>query len=193
MDPTIFIGRRIAVCRTDLIMRAWLSCGILALALSFANATTLRQLSLDDMIQKSTAIVRGRVQLNGAKIEGGYIYTHYTVQVAEQWKGASVSHIDLAVPGGTANGLEQTIAGAPVFTDGQEYVLYLWTSRSGITQVIGLSQGLFVSANGMVARPGITEHMIDAKGAEASDQGMQMTLAAMRARVAGLLKMVRSK
>ncbi len=26
---------------------------------------------------------------------------------------------------------------------GQDYVFFLWTSKSGLTQVIGLSQGLF--------------------------------------------------
>jgi len=79
-------------------------------------------------------------------------------------------------------------AGAPTFANGQEYVLYLWTSRSGLTQVIGLSQGVFVSVNGMVSRPAITEHMIDGAGAQASDSGMQMTLQAMRARITTALK-----
>lgn len=165
-------------------MRTLLICGLLAAA----HATTLQQLGLDDMIQKSTAIVRGRVQSTGGVIRGSSIYTHYTVQVVEQWKGAAAGQIDFVVPGGTANGMRQSIAGAPTFTNGQEYVLYLWTSRSGLTQVIGLSQGMFISANGMVSRPSITERLIDATGAEASDSGMQMTLEAMRARIATALK-----
>jgi len=165
-------------------MRTLLICGLLAAA----HATTLQQLGLDDMIQKSTAIVRGRVQSSGGVIHGSSIYTRYTVQIVEQWKGVPTAQIDFLVPGGTANGLQQSIAGAPTFTNGQEYVLYLWTSRSGLTQVIGLSQGVFVSANGMVSRPTITEHMLDAAGAEASDSGMQMTLQAMRTRIATALK-----
>jgi hypothetical protein len=169
-------------------MRNLLNCGVLAAALSLAHAATLQQLSLDDMIQKSTAIVRGSVQLTGGAVHGRYIYTHYTVHVVEQWKGATATQIDFAVPGGTANGLTQSIPGAPSFTNGQEYVLYLWTSRSGLTQVIGLSQGLFVSSNGMVVRPAITDHMIDPHGAEASDPGMQMTLGDMRNRIVAVLK-----
>ena len=35
------------------------------------------------------------------------------------------------------------MAGAPTLAAGQDYVLFLWTSKSGLTQVIGLSQGLF--------------------------------------------------
>ena len=45
--------------------------------------------------------------------------------------------------GGVAGGIRQSVSGAPELKPGQEYVLFLWTSRSGLTQVIGLSQGLF--------------------------------------------------
>jgi hypothetical protein len=168
-------------------MRTLLSCGALA-ALSLAHAATLQLLSLNDMIQKSTTIVRGSVQLTGGQMHGRYIYTHYTIQVVEQWKGAPATQIDFAVPGGTANGLHESIAGAPSFVNGQEYVLYLWTSRSGLTQVIGLSQGVFVSTNGMVVRPAIMEHMINPNGVEASDPTIQMTLSAMRSLVLTTLK-----
>ena len=169
-------------------MRTLLSCGTLAATIGLVHAATLQQLSLDDMIQKSTAIVRGSVYLTGGTTNGRYIYTHYTIRVVEQWKGAPATQIDFFVPGGTANGLRQSIAGSPSFVNGQEYLLYLWTSRSGLTQVIGLSQGLFVSSNGMVVRPAISEHLIDAHGAEASDPGMQMTLNDMRNRIQAALK-----
>jgi hypothetical protein len=169
-------------------MRILSSCGVLAAALSLAHAATLQLLSLDDMIQKSTAIVRGSVQLTGGAAHGRYIYTHYTLRVVEQWKGAPATQIDFVAPGGTANGLQESIAGSPSFVNGQEYVLFLWTSRSGLTQVIGLSQGVFVSTNGMVVRPAIMEHMIDPHGAEASDPGMQMTINDMRNRILTTLK-----
>jgi hypothetical protein len=168
-------------------MRTVLISVIVAAAFSVAQATTLQQLSLNDMILKSSAIVRGQVQITGSTVRGSNIYTQYTVKVIEQWKGAPAAQIDFAVPGGTANGLRQTIAGSPSLNNGQEYVLYLWTSRSGLTQIIGLSQGLFVSANGVVTRPSITEHFIDPNGSEAADPGMQMTLSAMRALVTTVL------
>lgn len=168
-------------------MRTVLITAIVAATLSVAHGTTLQQLSLNDMILKSTAIVRGRVQLTGCTFRGSNIYTQYTVQVIELWKGPSATQIKFAVPGGSANGLRQTIAGSPNLTNGQEYVLYLWTSRTGLTQIIGLSQGLFVSANGAVTRPSITEHFIDPNGSEAADPGMQMTLSAMRTLVSTVL------
>ena len=169
-------------------MRMLLTRTVVAVSLGLVQAATLQQLSLDDMIQKSTSIVRGTVRLTGGAMHGQYIYTHYTITVVEQWKGTPATQIDFAVPGGVANGLRETIAGAPTLVDGQEYVLYLWKSRSGLVQVIGLSQGLFVSTNGSVARPPINEQMINAQGTGAPDPGMQMTLNDMRTRVLTALK-----
>jgi hypothetical protein len=168
-------------------MRSALICGLVASTLALCHATTLQQLSLDDMTRKSTTIVRGVVQLTRGAMHGGNIYTHYTVQVAEQWKGTPALQIDFVLPGGTANGLQQSIAGTPVLGNGQEYVLFLWKSRSGLTQVIGLSQGVFVSTNGLVTRPAISESMLSSNGASVQDPGMQMTLPAMRSQVMTVL------
>jgi hypothetical protein len=173
-------------------MRTLLITAIFAATLSVAHATTLQQLTLDDMIQKSTTIARVRVQFTGGVFKGQNIYTHYLVQVLELWKGPAASQIDIVVPGGTADGFRQTIAGAPDLVNGQEYVMYLWTSRSGLTQVIGLSQGLFVSSNGMVTRPATSEHLLDARGVATVDSGMQMTLSAMKSRVTSVLSKTRS-
>lgn len=160
--------------------------------LPVVEGTTLQQLSMDDMIRKSTVIVRGAVQHTSASARGGIIYTHFNVVVAEQWKGPKAAQLDFAVPGGTANGTHQSFAGAPNLTDGKQYVLFLWTSRSGLTQVIGLSQGLFVvvpdgSADPMVSRPAILDHMLDANGRDANDAGVQMRLSEMRNRVQSVL------
>jgi len=154
----------------------------------FVRATTLQLLDFNSLTLKSTAIVRGKVQVTRTTMQGSSIYTHYNVQVIEQWKGAPASQIDFVIPGGRINGYQQTVAGAPSLTNGQEYVLFLWTSRSRLTHIMGMSQGLFVSANGVVTRPALTEHLIDPNGADASDPGMQMTLAAMRSAVQSVLK-----
>ena len=53
------------------------------------------------------------------------------------------STIDVLVPGGTANGIRQTYPGAPQLVPGQQYVLFLWTSRQGVTYTIGFTQGVF--------------------------------------------------
>ena len=75
---------------------------------------------------------------------------------------------------------------------GQEYVLFLWTSRSGLTQVIGLSQGLFkVSEEGseggsgvaVAQRPAASELMLDRSGLPVEDRPVSMRLQDLRARV----------
>src|SRR3974390_1382558 len=107
---------------------------IVALA---ASAASLERLSMDDMVQKSTDIVRVRVVNSSASFRGRTIYTHYTVQIEERWKGNATSQMDAAVPGGTVLNVRQTFPGAPGLNHGSEYVLFLWTSRSGLTQIIG--------------------------------------------------------
>ena len=162
--------------------------GLLAATLAPLPATTLQQLSLDDMIRLSTVIVRGKTQQTGSSYRSSIIYTHYQVQVSETLKGPAASQLDIVVPGGTANQLLQAFAGAPTLAPGQDYVLFLWTSKSGMTQIIGLSQGLFVvttDASGqlIVTRSAANERMVNASGQPVNDYGMQMLLGDLRIRI----------
>jgi len=82
----------------------------------------------------------------------------------------------------------QIFAGAPSLAPGQDYVLFLWTSKSGLMQIIGLSQGLFVvttNASGqlMVARAAATERMVNASGAQVNDSNLQMLLSDLRSQI----------
>ena len=162
-------------------------------------ATTLQYLSLDQMAQKSTAIVRGRVNSCLGKFRGPVIYTHCQVTVTEQWKGtASPSTVDVAVMGGSAadasgSRLVQNFPGAPQLAVGQEYVLFLWTGKSGLTQIIGFSQGVFdlktLSLNSAVTavRPAANEPMLGPDGTPAKPESIEMTLSQLHARVAKAL------
>ncbi len=42
-------------------------------------------------------------------------------------------------------GIRQIAVGSPELATGSEYVVFLWTGKSGLTQIIGLSQGLFLA------------------------------------------------
>ena len=97
-----------------------------------APATTLRRASLDDLIQTSTSIVRARVAGSFTTQQGPLIYTHYTIQVLDRWKGPMAAQVDVQVP---------QAAGAPQFKTGTEYVFFLWTGPSGANHVLGLTQG----------------------------------------------------
>jgi hypothetical protein len=154
------------------------------------GATTLEQLSVGDMIQKSTAIVRAKITGSFAAYRGPDIYTYYHLSVTESLKSSIPAGSDVAVPGGSIRGVHQTVAGAPALKLGEEYVLFLWTSRSGLTQVIGLTQGLFSIKNGASADPTLhreaaREPMVDASGKLVQDNPVSLPLSELRARVRG--------
>src|ERR1039457_1720328 len=111
-------------------------------------SATLERLSLDDMINRSTMIVRGKVTASWAAFTGSVIYTHYQIQVGERFKGTPRNSVEVMVPGGTARGLSQSFSGSPVLKQGDEFVFFLWTSKGGITWITGLTQGLFALAPG---------------------------------------------
>jgi hypothetical protein len=169
---------------------------ILAAAVGCLNSlpgSTLQRLSLNDMVTKSTMIVRGTVQpATSAVMRGSLIYTHYQLSVTTAFKGAPGASVDVAVPGGMLNGTRQMVAGAPTLAVGQDYVLFLWTSKSGLTQVIGLSQGLFnVSTNAqgqlIVSRGAAASPMLNSSGQFVTDTNLQMTLAQLASAIQAAL------
>ncbi|HYP07644.1 MAG TPA: hypothetical protein VER03_15530 [Bryobacteraceae bacterium] len=160
--------------------------GLLLCAPAFA--ATLEQLSIEQMAQQSTLIVRGRVTGCGGEMRGAIIYTRCGVAVTETWKGAPLSKVDFVVPGGTARGLSQTFSGAPKFNPNEQFVLFLWVGRSGIPQIIGLSQGVFdvtfsKTGQATVKREATSERMLNSKGEPVADEPVSLTVAELKARV----------
>ncbi|HWB87432.1 MAG TPA: hypothetical protein VG675_25035 [Bryobacteraceae bacterium] len=171
---------------------------LLALAPIFCmvplQGATLERLSLDDMITQSTAIVRGTVKGSYGAFSGPAIYTHYSIQVLETLKGSAQGSLEVLVPGGVANNLRQTVAGAPELHTGDQYVFFLWTSKAGLTQIIGLTQGLFtlpsgpVTSDATVSRAPTREVMLDpVSGRPVKDQVLVMRLRELRADIARTL------
>lgn len=173
------------------VKRPFIIAPVLTLCLSLLQGATLERLSLDDMIAKSTLIVRGKVASASAAASGPVIYTHYTVQVSERLKGQAGATIDVTLPGGTANGLRQTFAGAPTLNPGDDFVFFLYTGRDGRTTILGLTQGLFaLQSNGgddpVSTRSASREPMLDRKtGRPVQDETMVMRLSELRGRIAG--------
>lgn len=153
---------------------------------------TLERLTLDDMTTRSTAIVRGRVAGSYAAARGPVIYTHYRVQVTEKWKGEDVPQLDIVVPGGAVGGLRQSFSGAPLLAPGTDYVLFLWRSKSGLTHIIGFSQGLFTvkpDAHGTptALRPASSEPLLDPSGRPVRSEALSMPLSRLHDAVLGAL------
>ena len=175
-------------------MRARIIFAALLLLVSSAWATTLEQLSVDQMIQQSTAIVRAKVTGSYAASRNGSIYTFYRLQVTENLKSTTAPSVEVAVPGGVLGKVMQSVAGAPSLNVGSDYVLFLWTSRSGLTQVIGLSQGAFdvksgTGANPVLSRAPASAQMLNADGQVVADRGVTLDLTALRARLAELVEL----
>jgi hypothetical protein len=170
-------------------MRHWLATLMVVGMAGGVSAATLEQLSFDEMVEKSTAIVRGRVTGSHTTAKGSLIYTHYRVLVSERWKGAAAAEADFVVPGGTLGSMRQSFPGAPKLTAGSDYVLFLWTSKSGLTHIIGLSQGLFdvkTDAKGatVAVRGASGETMLDrATGRPVTEETLALSMAELKAKV----------
>jgi hypothetical protein len=161
----------------------------LVLSLAQLGAATLSKLSLDDMIAQSTAIARVRISSSYTAWRGPVIYTYYKAQPLERWKGTGDGPIEVALPGGTVSGSRQDYPGTPQLTDGKEYLIFLWTSRSGLTQIIGLTQGLFdlsQDASGVLTavRAASSNSLLDPQtGQTVKDHAIRMQLSDLTTRI----------
>jgi hypothetical protein len=149
-----------------------------------AQATTLRRASLDDLIQTSSSVVRARVVGSFTTAQGPLVYSHYTIQVLDRWKGPVAAQMDVQVP---------QASGAPHFTTGSEYVFFLWTGPSGANHLLGLSQGVLdvtkdAAGNTIIVRQP-TEAMVlnPGTGETGSQDPMQMRLSDFASRVSSSL------
>ena len=161
---------------------------LMALATTLTG-TTLEKLTFEEMVEKSTQIVRGRIALSSVRQHGAIYYSHYTVQVSEQYKGPSAKMIDVVLPGGTIGWSQQTFSGVPVFPANTDLVLFLWTSKAGLTHIIGLTQGVFqvskdASGQTIFSRESIRDGLNDGRtGRPAADGGMRFTATEFTTRV----------
>lgn len=160
-------------------------------AASLTSGATLQQLSMDQMSQLATAVVRARVTGTSASVVASSgtstIYTHYKLAVSEVWKGSATAEVML--PGGDFNGRKQSFPGVPELRVGSEYILFLWKSPStGIIHTIGLTQGIFeinrqADGSTVASRRQSGELMLNGSGNRVSDQAISMKLGDIRTRV----------
>ena len=162
------------------------------------QSATLQQLSMSDLIAKSTSIVRGTVQGSYTAFSGPVIFTHYRVQVAERWKGSAGATVDVAVPGGVANGIRQTYSGRAAVPAGRP------VCAVSVDRQIRHDADYGVFAGGVrgccrmarpipsVTRDASHELMLDpATHGQVNDQPVTMRLSELRSQVASALGAVR--
>ncbi len=116
-------------------------------SVSTALATTLVRLSLEQMSQASTAIVRGRVvsQETGWNPEHTEVITSETIAVENVFKGQPPSTLIVEQLGGTIGNLHEYVAGTVHFRPQVSYLLFLEPAGEDSTRyrVVGMAQGAY--------------------------------------------------
>jgi hypothetical protein len=112
-----------------------------------ASATTLVRLSLDQLTQASTEIVRGHVASQETLWNAAHkrIYTYTTVAVDQTYKGNPASTLIVQQPGGTVGKVHVFVAGTILFHSQADYVLFLERSATDPSKFlpVGMMQGAY--------------------------------------------------
>ena len=122
--------------------------GLLAVLLLVAGgleATTVRHLPLDQMARRADQIFTGEVvgiasQMNARRTG---IHTFVTVAVDEYLKGGRRDLLTLRILGGEAEGYRLVVPGSPVFSLGEEVLVFSDGGAGRIPTVLGMAAGKF--------------------------------------------------
>ena len=110
-----------------------------------ASATTLMRMSLDQLTQASTEIVRGHVVSQSTQWNSGHtrIYTFTTVALDQSYKGNPPSTLVIQQPGGRVGKVQVFVAGTIQFHPQTDYLLFLERSASDSSNFlpVGMMQG----------------------------------------------------
>ncbi len=112
-----------------------------------ATATTLVRLSLEQLAQASTDIVRGHVISLESRWNSDHtqIVTLTTVAVEESMKGHPAQTVVIEQLGGTVANTRVRVAGTALFQSGASYMLFLEPSAPGSSSynLVGMVQGSY--------------------------------------------------
>lgn len=123
-------------------------------------ATTVQQFDLAGLATNAERIVVGVCREAKPQLVHGQIYTHYLFNINESIKGPAVSELELHLPGGNFQGVINRIAGMPVFTPGEEAVLFLSAANElGHAWPIGLAQGHFAIVRSDSSAPRVFQEL----------------------------------
>ena len=134
--------------------RPLLAALIVSLTLSFASATTYREMSLDELVSRAELSFFGRVSALDVTAQAGEPYTQVTFEVlrpltgdlsatADAAAGASANTVTLSFYGGTLpNGRSVKVEGMPEFSRGDEVLVFAYNAPY-YSPIVGFSQGFW--------------------------------------------------
>lgn len=110
-----------------------------------AGAVTVTPLSFEQLVNKSAAVVVGRIiDVRGEFISGGRgVESVVTVAVLKGLKGGATETLQFTVPGGRAGRYLNVIPGAPAFAAGDVAVIFLTSRGARLPITTGLTQGVY--------------------------------------------------
>lgn len=121
-----------------------LAVALAATALPVLGATVVR-LTFEELTARAEVVVRGTVRTTKARLNRaqGRVWTFTQIDVSEGLKGSSHRSITVRQPGGEADGIGQTVAGAARFSEGEDVVVFLARAPDdpAVYQVLSLSAG----------------------------------------------------
>jgi hypothetical protein len=134
-------------------MRCLLALLLLGVAVGPAFAATFVATSVEEVARSADAVVRGRVVSANGRLarDGRRVVTDVEIAVEQAWKGDPGATVRLIVPGGSTGSVAMRVDAAPVFTPGEEVVVFLARRGEGWT-VMGLALGKY-RVEGSDARP----------------------------------------
>ncbi|HTG59122.1 MAG TPA: hypothetical protein VMG63_06910 [Terriglobia bacterium] len=104
-------------------------------------------MSLEQLVQASTDIVRGQVAGQESRYNetNTQIVTFTTIVVGERIKGQAPATVVVEQPGGTVGNIRSDVAGTVRFHEGGDYLLFLEPARLNASRrlVVGMMQGAY--------------------------------------------------
>lgn len=124
------------------------ACAVLALVLPFFAtsllcATTLAQLSLEQLTSAATVVTEAKCTGVESRWRDGEIWTVTSFRSEEIWKGNLPEDFQVWMLGGRSGSVTSYVPGAPRFRPGEEVVLFLEPTRSSDLSITAWGEGTF--------------------------------------------------
>lgn len=115
------------------------------LAVAPAAAAVVLRVGVDDLTDKATAIVVGKVTSVEARWTTDHrtINTYVTIRVRKALKGAVDREVVVTCPGGRVGDDLLHVSGVPTFEKKERVLVFLWKNKNGDLLPLGLNQGKF--------------------------------------------------
>ena len=116
---------------------------LIPLLLAPLGATTAVEMSFEEAVARSEAIVHGAVVRSRSAWDPDRtaIWTHYDIRVQARLKGGSGAILTVSEPGGEIDGKRMQIVGAPRYEVGEEVVVFAASTPIGYLRTCGWGQG----------------------------------------------------